>query len=224
MPYRVRPMRLGDVPQVTEIDREAFPTQWPPVSYKRELNNRQARYLVAYDEEPAAVEGGECQPEGGTECAASAPLSWFQRLRSRLKLIFSSNASSPSTSQHVACIAGFWILFDEAHLSTIAVRQSHRRQGIGEMLLISYIELAAKLSAQIMSLEVRASSLGPQALYEKYGFKEIRRRRGYYTDDGEDALVMQTERITSPDFQAEFQRLKQAHAERWAVTSSQVAR
>ncbi len=216
-------MRLGDVPQVTEIDREAFPTQWPPVSYKRELNNRLARYLIAYDEELAAAEGGECQPEGGAECAASAPVSWFQRLRSWLKHVFSNNASPPPTSQHIVGIAGFWILFDEAHLSTIAVRQSHRRQGIGEMLLISYMEMAPKLGAQIMSLEVRVSSLGPQALYEKYGFRKIRTRRGYYTDDGEDALVMQTERIISPAFQAEFQRLKQAHAEKWAATSSQVA-
>jgi ribosomal-protein-alanine N-acetyltransferase len=217
-------MRLGDVPQVTEIDREAFPTQWPPVPYKRELNSRLVRYLIAYDEEPAAVEGGECQPGGRAECAAPAPVSWFQRLRSRLKHVFSSNASTLPTSQHIVGVAGFWILFDEAHLSTIAVRQSHRRQGIGELLLISYIELAAKLGAQIMSLEVRVSGLGPQALYEKYGFRKIRTRRGYYTDDGEDALVMQTEKITSPACQAEFQRLKQAHAEKWAVTSGQVAR
>ena len=212
-------MRLEDVPQVTEIDREAFPTQWPPVSYKRELNNKLAHYLVAYDGESTAIEETGCQPKAETEIAAATPLSWLQRL----KLAFLSK-DPPPTGQHIVGIAGFWMLFDEAHLSTIAVRQSHRRQGIGELLLISYIELAARLGAQILSLEVRVSNLGPQALYEKYGFKKVRVRRGYYTDDGEDAVVMQTDKLTSTALQAQFQHLKQAYFEKWTMTSSQLAR
>jgi hypothetical protein len=50
MDYIVRPMHDGDIPQVQEIDREAFPTQWPPPSFKKDLNNGVIRYLVAYNE------------------------------------------------------------------------------------------------------------------------------------------------------------------------------
>ena len=50
----VRLMRREDIAQVSEIDREAFPTQWPPANYKSELKNRLAHYIVACDEEETA--------------------------------------------------------------------------------------------------------------------------------------------------------------------------
>ena len=49
MPYAIRPAREEDVPQLTEIEREAFPTNWPPAPFKRDLSNRMASVLVAYD-------------------------------------------------------------------------------------------------------------------------------------------------------------------------------
>ena len=56
MSYYVRQMRNEDIAQVTEIDREAFPTLWPPASYERELKNRLAHYIVACDEEERVEE------------------------------------------------------------------------------------------------------------------------------------------------------------------------
>ena len=46
---RIRPMRLGDIPQVMDIERESFPTMWPQTTYRKELKNKLARYLVAYE-------------------------------------------------------------------------------------------------------------------------------------------------------------------------------
>jgi ribosomal-protein-alanine N-acetyltransferase len=111
--------------------------------------------------------------------------------------------------------AGFWLVLDEAHLADIAVRTAYRRMGLGELLVISIIELAMKLNANVVTLEVRASNLAAQSLYQKYGFTETGMRRGYYIEDGEDALIMATESITSAPYKASFQRLKQAYAERW---------
>ena len=48
MNFNLRPMRPEDIPQVAEIEREAFPTTWPPTSFKRELGNKLASYLVVY--------------------------------------------------------------------------------------------------------------------------------------------------------------------------------
>ncbi len=51
MPGYVRPMRREDIAQVSEIDREAFPTEWSPPNFGRELENRLAHYIVACDPE-----------------------------------------------------------------------------------------------------------------------------------------------------------------------------
>ena len=87
--------------------------------------------------------------------------------------------------------------------------------GIGELLLISAIELALSRNAHMLTLEVRKSNMPAQALYKKYGFEEVGVRRGYYTDNREDAIIMTTDRLTSAPFQALFQRLKGKHDKRW---------
>ncbi len=212
MLYAVRPMQLEDVLQVTEIDREAFPTLWPPTSFKRELlHNKTARYLVVCeetgDEMPAKSKGEEGRG------------SRIERLVSGVRRFFGDEAPA-TTDQRIVGLAGMWFMSNEAHLTTIAVRQAYWRGGIGELLLISVIELAMERNAQVVTLEVRASNLAAQALYQKYGFAKVRVRCGYYTDNREDALVMSTERITSASYQGNFQRLKRAHSEIWGCPRS----
>ena len=121
----------------------------------------------------------------------------------------------PAAKEYIAGIAGFWVMVDEAHITTIATRNDYRRQGIGERLLISAIEMAMQLSAQVVTLEVRLSNKEAQALYQKYGFRKVGVRRAYYSDNGEDALLMTTDTMSSALFQSRFQRLKQDHQERW---------
>ena len=110
----------------------------------------------------------------------------------------------------------------EAHIIAIGVRDGYRRLGIGEGLLISTIELAAILNTNIVTLEVRASNEVAQALYKKYGFQVVGRRSRYYSSDGEDAIVMSTDNISSISFQASFQQLKKAHAQRHREIFAQV--
>lgn len=86
--------------------------------------------------------------------------------------------------------AGLWFIVDEAHLTSIAVRDEHRRRGIGERLLRASLELALERQATMMTLEVRASNQAAQALYQKYGFRKVGLRRGYYSDNHEDAWLM----------------------------------
>ncbi len=215
----VRLMRREDVAQVTEIDREAFPALLPPVNYKRELENRLAHYIVACDE-------GERVEESEVE----APLEKDSPgLGSRVRRLFNYNRffryEPPETGkQYITGFAGFWIMVGEAHLTSIAVRELHRRQGIGELLLISVINLAAELNARIITLEVRASNTTAQGLYYKYDFTQAGLRHNYYIDNKEDAVIMSTENITSPPFQAHLQRLKQAHSRKWGIALYQIAR
>ena len=199
-------MRKEDIPQVNKIDREVFPTQWPPPDYRRELQNQLARLIVVCDEGKMIAE-----PEVGT-----SPKKGISGLVPRIGKLFNHERDKPDT-QYIFGFASIWIMADEAHLTNIAVRYSYQRQGIGEQLLISIIDLATGLNANIVTLEVRASNTPAQRLYLKYGFTRAGVRSAYYTDNREDALIMSTESITSASFQARFQPLKQAHFRKYGT-------
>lgn len=204
MSYAVRPMRLEDVPQVQQVDREAFPTMWPPPPFKRELANEFARYLVAFDQ--GAKVSYPPRPEGVSR--------WLYRLRRREWV----EAADTSVTDFIVGYAGLWFAWDEAHLTGLATRTSHQRRGIGELLLIASLELATHKNSRYMVLETRVSNLGAQALYEKYGFSRNGVRRGYYSDNGEDALVMITDVLSLPSYQELFHRLKKAHEGKWGTS------
>ena len=85
---------------------------------------------------------------------------------------------------------GCWILPDEVHLVTIGVDPAVQRQGYGEYLLLHAIGLARAARLQAITLEVRESNSAARGLYEKYGFRQDGRRRNYYSDTREDALIL----------------------------------
>ncbi len=95
---------------------------------------------------------------------------------------------------------GAWLVIDEAHLLSIAVKEDYRGRGIGELLLISALEDVIGRGAQTMFLEVRMSNTPARALYEKYGFARLGIRRGYYQDNNEDAVVMAADDINDLSF------------------------
>ena len=104
--------------------------------------------------------------------------------------------------ERVVGFAGLWLMVDEAHITTFGVHPDWRRQGIGRQLLLNVAELAIGIGALRMTLEVRESNLAAQALYRAFGFEIAGRRRAYYTDDGEDALVMTTSDLAEPRMQS----------------------
>ncbi len=106
--------------------------------------------------------------------------------------------------------AGMWVVLDEAHITTIAVDPPQRGQGIGEGLLIAMIERAGERGARWMQLEVRRSNTVAQALYRKYGFRDVGVRRTYYSDNSEDAIVMWTGNIWDQVFRERFEALRTA--------------
>ncbi|MDQ0340443.1 ribosomal-protein-alanine N-acetyltransferase [Caldalkalibacillus uzonensis] len=94
------------------------------------------------------------------------------------------------TSKGVAGYCGVWVIADEAHITNIAVHPDFRGQKVGERLLRSIMLLARLKGALKMTLEVRVSNQVAQNLYRKLGFETTGRRKGYYTDNQEDALIM----------------------------------
>ncbi|MFC2014345.1 ribosomal protein S18-alanine N-acetyltransferase, partial [Chloroflexota bacterium] len=215
----VRQMGREDIAQITEIDREAFPTLWPPANYRNELKNRLAHYVVACDGERAVEEP---DARAVSEKYNSGLISRVRRLFNYERFV--GNELPPPTREYIVGFAGLWLMADEAHVTNIAVREIHRCQGIGELMLIDIIDLATKLNACMLTLEVRASNIAAQSLYCKYGFTQVGVRRGYYTHDREDGVLMSTESITSASFQKRLQQLKQAHSEKWCIVLREGAR
>jgi ribosomal-protein-alanine N-acetyltransferase len=84
-----------------------------------------------------------------------------------------------------------WEIADEIHVTNVAVHPERRRQGIGRALLSGLLAESHARDIRLVVLEVRPSNREAIALYESFGFRVTGRRRGYYYDTGEDALVME---------------------------------
>lgn len=90
-------------------------------------------------------------------------------------------------------IVGFAVVscsLEVAELESVAVAEKARRQGVGRAVCRAAMEWATERDAERIELEVRASSGGAQALYVELGFRELGRRRGYYREPVEDAVLM----------------------------------
>ena len=197
---RIRPMRPEDIPQVLDIERQSFATMWPQTVYQRELKNRTARYLVAY------------QP-GNQAPAEQQPAADGRGLR---KLARRFLGGLPERSgDHILGMVGLWCNMGEGHIVTIAVRPECRRQGIAEVLLVAALEAAVEAGQDEVTLEYRISNHAARALYEKYGFTEVGVRARYYSDNQEDAVLMTTPPLRSSPFRRLMaQRLAELR-ERW---------
>jgi [ribosomal protein S18]-alanine N-acetyltransferase len=92
---------------------------------------------------------------------------------------------------------GLWVMVDEAHITTFAVDPRWRRRGVGEWMLLALLDVAVARQAREATLEVRLSNMPARRLYEKYGFRPVGIRPRYYSDNGEDALIMTTDPLAS---------------------------
>lgn len=90
----------------------------------------------------------------------------------------------------VAGYVGMWVIFDEGHITNVAVHPRFRKRGIGSLLLTRLVEICRERDVKFLTLEVRRSNVAAQKLYQKQGFVHMGVRRRYYLDNNEDALIM----------------------------------
>ena len=105
---------------------------------------------------------------------------------------------------------GLWVILEDAHITTVAVDPAHQRKRFGEQLLICLIEEAITRGARWITLEVRESNTAAQSLYKKYGFTVVSTRRGYYSDNDENALVMWAGNLKGTIYQNRLKTLKES--------------
>lgn len=192
LPFYLDRMTVNDLDEVAEVEREAFSLPWPSSAYRRELReNRMAHYLVVRRGTPSPVEPQPKRP---------FPFSLLPQPP--------RPPAPPGARPNVIGHGGLWMMLDEAHITTIAVRHAYRSQGIGELLLTGLIDHAYEMNARWVTLEVRVSNVVAQNLYRKYGFRQTGIRPKYYSDNHEDAYVMATDPIMLPENRRRYAELK----------------
>lgn len=205
MRFSIERMRVEHIPVVSAIERESFSQPWPSHAYRKEIQqNRMAHYYVAKRQDAPAFEPAELGLDQAVLQAEPSLVGRFARLFRP-----APDPVQPGALAELCRIigyAGLWLMVDEAHITTIAVHPKYRGAGLGELLLVQMVDTALSIGARWVTLEVRKSNVVAQSLYQKYTFKEMGVRRRYYSDDGEDALVMWTDAIDSENFTRVFGR------------------
>ncbi len=185
--YTVRTMRLDDIPRVVQIDRAAFPTPWSASTYRFEITNRSASHMVVVESTGAAPSNDGWR-------------TWLRRL-----------AGPAPVAPLIVGYGGCWLIAGEAHISTIAVDPAYQGRGLGELLLAAMLQRSIHLGGEYSVLEVRESNATAQALYRKYEYQVVGRRRGYYRNDGEDALLMEVRPLDDAYQKRLAQRVEALH-------------
>jgi ribosomal-protein-alanine N-acetyltransferase len=173
MTVRLRPMTADDLPGVMVLEEELFaPDTWTEAMYRDELSRGDTRFYVVAE---FHLEGDEGDDEDEDE----------------------DDDAEPETGEPVMVGYGGLIAYDdEAHVATLGVTKALQGEGIGSLLLDALLAEADRRSPVVM-LEVRADNDAAQRLYQRRGFTEIGRRRGYYQPSGADAVVMKRKRVRS---------------------------
>ena len=209
MDVLLRHLRTEDINQVIEIEREAFSPLWVSTPFKRELNNRYANYMVACNADEAEVADDPVSEQPET------PQRLWAQMVNRARRLVGYRQGELTPTDSIAGYVSVWYQGEEAHITEIAVRGELRGKGIGELLLIGSLRGAVQYGSKVMTLEVRVSNFIAQRLYEKYGFKSVGVRKGYYSDNREDANIMTTGPIHSEEYQRIFHELQEAYGTRW---------
>ena len=203
--FALSAMTIADIPAVRKVEQQCFPTPWPRDSFRHELtSNKMAHYLVLRQEALGNV----------TTTTAPLPKS---RMPDIVRKFLGDKIHS---QQNIVGFAGLWLMVDEAHITTIAVDPAHQGNGLGELLLGSLLELSRNLKARLCTLEVRPSNAVARELYVKYGFYDHGVRKQYYSDDGEDALVMWSPELNDEYFKSLFFPLRSILGHRIKWTNS----
>ncbi len=196
IPYSFENMQWKDVSAVMAIEHRSFSLPWSANTYRHEiLDNANAHYFV--------LRQRAGPPERWTD--------WLSRLARR-------EPEGP-----IIGYGGFWLIADEAHISTIAVDIGWRGRGLGEYLLASMVERAIALHAASITLEVRESNRVAQNLYRKYGFVVTGQRSRYYQDNHENALLMAVDGANTDSYRRALSRLTAALSARLAQINTQFA-
>jgi ribosomal-protein-alanine N-acetyltransferase len=190
---KITPLTAEKLNAVVELDRLCFGGLWTKSGYERELDSPSSNLLVL-----------EALPTPG-ETTNYNDLSVSLTQNS----VTADQGNAPTPHNLLLGIGCFWSIVEEAHITILAVHPDLQNQGLGQLLLYALLRDAKKRQLEWATLEVKPSNQAALSLYRKFGFQEAGRRRGYYQDTGEDALILWLNGLQKAEFEQNMGELAQ---------------
>ena len=189
----IQPLTTDLLPAVVEPDQKCFAGLWTLEGYQRELESPNSDVLLILPER------GSRGAEGQRGRGAEGPENFLTQNSKRATHCY-ANKTQNSPSPRLLAMGCQWAILDEAHITIVAVCPDYQHQGLGQAMLLALLSRARLRGLERATLEVKASNQPAISLYEKFGFKVAGRRRGYYQDTGEDALILWLNGLQYPEF------------------------
>jgi [ribosomal protein S18]-alanine N-acetyltransferase len=185
----LHPLTPALISSAIELDRRCLGGLWTRAGYERELESPNSKLLTL---QPSTV---FVKPEFADKTSSAFP---------------NLQTSNPTQSQTPMLGLGcLWAILEEAHITILAIDPHYQRQGLGQALLYALLVTARHQKSEWATLEVRASNQSALTLYEKFGFETVGKRRRYYPDNGEDALILWHRGLQQPEFGKKLQDWRQ---------------
>lgn len=179
-----------DLPAVIQMDQECLGGLWTESGYRREIDSPNSQLLILKPASQTSSSLSLSSSPPALQCEPFAP----------------PPTPNATTIIGIGCV---WFILEEAHITILAIHPPYRRQGLGQFLLITLLETAIQRQSKWATLEVRLSNQSAQKLYEKLGFIALGKRKKYYQDTGEDALILWNKGLQNPSFHNDLKYLQQ---------------
>lgn len=202
---KLKPLTLEQLSAVVELDQLCFGGLWTRSGYERELESPNSQLLIL----EAAIDPGE----SGFQTASSG-LGQGLIVTPEVELEGTQVKPDPTQNAQTADLETapprptvliglgcYWSILEEAHITILAVHPDYQHQGLGQLLLYALLRDATRHQLEWATLEVKPSNQAALSLYHKFGFTLAGRRRRYYKDTGEDALILWRGGLQKQDFE-----------------------
>lgn len=183
---KLKPLTAQYLSAVVELDKLCFGGLWTRSGYERELESPNSQLLIL----EAAIDTGS----SGAENHSSEGLTQNAVTAADLE-------TAPIVQNALIGLGCYWSILEEAHITILAVHPDYQRQGLGQLLLYALLRDAKQRKLEWATLEVKPSNQAALSLYHKFGFILCGRRRRYYKDTGEDALILWRGGLQKQDFE-----------------------
>jgi [ribosomal protein S18]-alanine N-acetyltransferase len=202
---KLKPLTLEQLSAVVELDQLCFGGLWTRSGYEQELESPNSQLLI--------LEAASTQGESGLQTPSSG-LGEGVIVTPEIELEGTNTKPTPAQNAQTADfetaptlptvligLGCYWSILEEAHITILAVHPDYQHQGLGQLLLYALLRDATRRQLEWATLEVKPSNQAALSLYQKFGFTLAGRRRRYYKDTGEDALILWRGGLQKQDFE-----------------------
>jgi ribosomal-protein-alanine N-acetyltransferase len=207
----LKPLTAEQLTAVVELDNLCFGGHWTIEGYRRELASPNSHFLTLCLPEADA----DFELATGLQCQKAQFLD--SELRHPAEQEKNMESQNPTSHQRLIGLGCFWSILEEAHITLLAVHPAYQGLGLGQLLFYALLKLARIQGMERATLEVRVSNQVALSLYQKFGFQEAGRRRRYYQDTGEDALILWRGGLQNPKFDKKLGEWNQQISDRLAL-------